>query len=209
MKRIAVMLSGRGSNFAALLRAIDEEGLPGRVVLVISNRPEAGGLALAAQRGISAAVIRKKDFDSEEAFDLANLQALQEAQVDLVVLAGYLSVVGQHTVDAYPNAIVNVHPALLPSFGGAGYYGHHVHEAVLAAGCKVSGATVHFVTAEVDGGPIIAQGTVPVLDEDDAQSLAARVLVQEHRLLPAAVGAVLRGELSIQGNRVFGYPICE
>lgn len=205
MKRIAVMLSGRGSNFAALLRAIDKGTVPGQVVLVVSNRSDAGGLDLAKERGIPSKVIQKRDFENPEDFDRANLRVLQEASVDMVVLAGYLSLIGPHTVAAFPEAIVNVHPALLPSFGGPGYYGHHVHEAVLKAGCKLSGATVHFVTDGVDEGPIIAQGAVPVLDEDSAESLAARVLAQEHRLLPAAVGATLRGELSIKEGRVFGF----
>lgn len=205
MSRIAVMLSGRGSNFASLLRAMDAGDVPGEVAVVISSRKDAGGLDLAGARDIPTAVIRKRDFADQDAFDQANLRALQEKSVDMVVLAGYLSVVGPRTVETFPNAIINVHPALLPSFGGSGYYGRHVHEAVLKAGCKLSGATVHFVNTGVDEGPIIAQAAVPVLDEDDADSLAARVLVQEHRLLPAAVGAALRGELRVEGGRVFGF----
>lgn len=205
MSRIAVMLSGRGSNFASLLRRIDAGDVPGEVTLVISNRKDAGGLDMARERGIPTAVIRKKDFPDLDAFDRANLAALRERNVDMVVLAGYLSVVGPRTVEAFPNAIINVHPALLPSFGGPGYYGHHVHEAVIKAGCKLSGATVHFVNAGVDEGPIIAQAAVPVRDGDDAESLAARVLVQEHRLLPAAVGAALRGELRVENGRVYGF----
>lgn len=203
---VAVMLSGRGSNFAAVLAAMDRGEIAGHVALVIASREDAGGLEIARERGIPTEVIRKKDFPDADAFDRANLAALKGGGAVLVVLAGYLSTVGPRTVAAYPNAIINVHPALLPAFGGSGCYGHHVHEAVLAAGCKVSGATVHFVTAELDAGPIIAQGAVPVLDDDDPASLAARVLAQEHRLLPMAVAAALGGELRLEGNRVLGFP---
>lgn len=201
---IAVMLSGRGSNFSALLDAMDAGDIDAQVVLVISDRSDAGGLDIARARGIDTAVIGRREAASPEAFDRANKQALIASGAKLVVLAGYLSVVRSETIRAYPHAILNIHPALLPSFGGAGYYGRHVHEAVLAAGCKLSGATVHFVTEEVDAGPIVDQAAVPVYDDDTAATLAARVLVQEHRLLPRAVAAFAAGRLRVKENIVHG-----
>ena len=197
----AVLLSGRGSNFAALLAAIDQGEVDAHIVLVVADR-EAAGLDLAAARGIPTAIIRRKDFASLADFDAANLAALHQSGAQLVVLAGYLSIVGPALVAAYPHAIINVHPALLPSFGGPGYYGHHVHQAVLDAGCKLSGATVHFVSEQVDAGPIIAQAAVPVCDDDDASALAARVLQQEHLLLPQAVGWFAAGRIAVEGRRV-------
>jgi phosphoribosylglycinamide formyltransferase-1 len=177
---VAVVVSGRGSNLAALLRALGNDA-PARVVLVLSNRADAGGLVIAKRVGISA-----HRFD--ESADAAEwLRLLAEHQVQLVVLAGYLKRVPVPVVDAYRGRIINIHPALLPRHGGPGMYGHRVHEAVLAAGDTHSGATVHLVTGEYDEGPILGQAPVPVLAGDTAATLAARVLEVEHKLLPAAV----------------------
>lgn len=178
--RIAVAVSGRGSNLEALLHAL-EPGAPAEVVLVVSDRAEAAGLMLARTRGIAAVVLADPD-DAHEW-----LRSLGRQQTDLVVLAGYLKLVPAPVIEAYRGRIINIHPALLPAFGGKGMYGHRVHEAVLASGARESGASVHLVDEVYDRGPVLAQARVPVLPGDDAERLAARVLEAEHRLLPAAV----------------------
>jgi formyltetrahydrofolate-dependent phosphoribosylglycinamide formyltransferase len=181
--RVATVISGRGSNLEALLRAARGVA-PARVVLVISNRADAGGLSLARDYGIPVHVLK----DPADAFEWTSV--LNAAQVDLVVLAGFLKQVPGAVVNAWKGRIINVHPALLPRFGGPGMYGRRVHEAVLAAGETTSGATVHLVTEEYDRGEILAQGTVPVMPDDTAETLAARVLAVEHKLLPAVVLAM-------------------
>lgn len=183
--RVAVCVSGRGSNLGALLEALGPDA-PARVVLVLSNRADAGGLELAKARGVPVAV-----FDDHRSGDewLARLDA---AGVDLVVLAGYLKLVPGPVVARYHGRIVNIHPALLPDFGGAGMYGRRVHEAVLASGARESGATVHVVDEEYDRGAILAQARVPVQPGDTPERLAERVLAAEHRLLPAVVLAAAR-----------------
>lgn len=191
-KRIAVLCSGGGSNLQAILDAIDAGEIPGRVVLVLSNRKSAYALERARVKGIEARFLSRKEHG--ERYDDVLLEALQAANADLVVLAGYLSIVGPQVVAAYRGRMLNIHPALLPDFGGPGMYGHHVHEAVLASGAKKSGATVHLVDEEADHGPIVAQRQVPVLPGDTPESLAARVLLEEHILLPACVKAFCEGE---------------
>jgi phosphoribosylglycinamide formyltransferase-1 len=183
--RVATVVSGRGSNLAALLHALGAEG-PARVVLVVSNRADAGGLSVAAQHAVPTHVLN----DSADPAEWCRV--LREAAVDLVVLAGYLKRVPAEVVSAYRGRILNIHPALLPRHGGPGMYGRRVHEAVLAAGDPESGATVHLVTDEYDRGPILGQARVPVLPTDTADTLAQRVLEVEHRLLPAAVLAAAR-----------------
>jgi formyltetrahydrofolate-dependent phosphoribosylglycinamide formyltransferase len=178
--RVAVAASGRGSNLEALLRALTGRA-PARVVLVLSNRQEAGALALARRYAVPAEVL------SDPADAAEWLARLGRHRVDLVVLAGYLKLVPPGVIARYRHRIVNVHPALLPAFGGRGMYGHHVHEAVLASGARESGATVHLVDEEYDRGAILARGRVPVLSGDTPETLAARVLEVEHRLLPAVV----------------------
>jgi formyltetrahydrofolate-dependent phosphoribosylglycinamide formyltransferase len=178
--RIAVAISGRGSNLAALLAALPT-GAPAQVVLVLSNRADAGGLEIARQHNIPTLVLT----DSADA--AAWLDALTRYRIDLVVLAGYLKLVPAAVVHRYQGRMINIHPALLPAFGGPGMYGHRVHEAVLAIGATVSGATVHLVDEVYDRGPILAQARVPVLAGDTAETLARRVLELEHRLLPAVV----------------------
>jgi phosphoribosylglycinamide formyltransferase 1 len=178
--RLAVAISGRGSNLAALLAALPA-GSPAEVALVLSNRPAAGGLDIARQHSLPTIVL------ADPADATAWLDALSEHRIDLVVLAGYLKLVPPAVVHRYRGRIINIHPALLPAFGGPGMYGHRVHEAVLALGAAVSGATVHLVDEVYDRGPILAQARVPVLAGDTPEMLAERVLELEHRLLPAVV----------------------
>jgi formyltetrahydrofolate-dependent phosphoribosylglycinamide formyltransferase len=178
--RIAVAISGRGSNLEALLRAL-QAGAPAQVVLVVSDRTEAAGLAHAKRRDISARVLE----DPTDA--TAWLQLLRDHQIDLVVLAGYLRLVPALVVAAYRGRIINTHPSLLPAFGGKGMYGERVHQAVLDSGARETGVTIHLVDEAYDRGAVLAQSRVPVLRDDTAERLAARVLEVEHRLLPAAV----------------------
>ena len=178
--RIAVAVSGRGSNLEALLRALGSDA-PARVVLVLSDRADASALERAAARSLPGEVL------ADPASGAEWLAALERHRVDLLVLAGYLRLVPAGVVARYRGRILNVHPALLPSFGGKGMYGHRVHEAVLASGARESGATVHLVDEVYDRGAVLAQARVPVLPDDDADRLAARVLEAEHRLLPAVV----------------------
>jgi len=186
--RVAAAVSGRGSNLAALLHALGD-GAPAQVVLVLSNRAGAGGVELARRHGIPVHLLNDiADPDEWRA-------ALEAARVDLVVLAGYLKQVPAAVVRAWRGRIINVHPALLPKHGGPGMYGRRVHEAVLAAGEPTSGATVHLVSEEYDQGEILAQGTVAVLPDDTPDTLAARVLAVEHKLLPATVMAMARAGL--------------
>jgi phosphoribosylglycinamide formyltransferase-1 len=190
---IAVLASGRGSNLQALLDALAAPAAPGRVALVVANRPDAGALERARAAGIPTLVTAADGQDAE-----GLLAALRDAGSQLVVLAGWLRKVPGAVVAAFTGRILNVHPALLPAFGGPGMYGHHVHEAVLRSGARLSGATVHLVDDQYDHGTIIAQWPVPVRPGDTADSLAARVLAIEHRLLPAAVLAACR---AVAGGR--------
>jgi formyltetrahydrofolate-dependent phosphoribosylglycinamide formyltransferase len=185
MMRVAVLASGGGTNLQALLDTC-QGSAPARVVVAISNKATAGALERARKAGVAAEVLDDPS-DGEKIIGL-----LRSYDTELVVLAGYLKLVPEVVVQAYENRMLNIHPALLPSFGGPGMYGHHVHEAVLASGATVSGPTVHIVTAEYDRGPIVAQWPVPVGADDTPDTLAARVLEVEHQLLPAVVLAAAR-----------------
>ncbi|HEY2806209.1 MAG TPA: phosphoribosylglycinamide formyltransferase [Gemmatimonadales bacterium] len=185
--QIAVLASGRGSNLQALLDALDTGDAPGSVALVISNREDAGALDLARGRNIAAATIGRDGTDAP-----ALISLLRTHDIGLVVLAGYLKRVPDAVVIAWRGRVLNIHPALLPAFGGAGMYGRRVHEAVLASGVRLTGATVHVVDEQYDHGPIVAQWPVPVRHGDTPEALAARVLALEHQLLPAAVKAACR-----------------
>jgi phosphoribosylglycinamide formyltransferase 1 len=196
-RRLGILLSGRGSNFVAILEAIRAGRLDATIALVISNRAAAAGLAHAAAAGIPTAVVAPRDHASREACDLAMVDLLRAHGVSLVCLAGYMRLVTPALVDAFPNAILNIHPSLLPAFPGLDAQ----HQA-WAHGVRVSGATVHFVTAGLDDGPIVMQTAVPVEDGDTAESLSARILVEEHRLYPAAIGRVLAGGWRLDGRRV-------
>lgn len=191
MAGVVVLISGRGSNMQALVEA----GLPVRAVL--SNRPEAAGLAFARERGIATAVVDHRQYSSREAFDQALVAAIDAFTPGLVALAGFMRVLGAGFAQRYANALMNIHPSLLPAFPGL-----HTHARALSAGVKVHGATVHFVTPELDAGPIVIQAVVPVHAVDDETTLAARVLVQEHVIYPQAVRWFLDGRLSLREGRV-------
>jgi phosphoribosylglycinamide formyltransferase-1 len=196
MKMIGVLISGRGSNLQALIDAIDEGRLPARIAIVISNRADAGGLDRARAAGIETKVLDHRTFPTRDAFDRVLASELRSRQVSLVCLAGFMRLVGAPLLDAFPNAILNVHPSLLPAFPGV-----ESQRQALDYGVKVAGATVHLVTAELDGGPIVLQSAVPVRDDDTAETLAARILIEEHRIYPEAAGIVLGGGWTIEGRR--------
>ncbi|MEN9888086.1 MAG: hypothetical protein RL559_123 [Pseudomonadota bacterium] len=191
MKNIVILISGSGSNMAAIVRrAHDErwvERLGARVAAVVSNKADAKGLAFAQQQGIATAVIDHKAYDSREAFDAALAQEIDRHAPVLVVLAGFMRILTPGFVQHYAGRLLNIHPSLLPAFPGL-----HTHQRAIDAGCQFAGATVHQVTAELDHGPILAQAVVPVLPDDTADTLAARVLTQEHRIYPQAVAEFLR-----------------
>jgi len=198
-KRVAVLVSGGGSNLQSLLDGATEAV---EYALVLSNKPDAFALRRAAAAGVPTAVVRFEDFPDRADFTEEIVRRLQAGEMDLVCLAGFNRILSPAFTEAYPFRVMNVHPALLPAFGGVGMYGHHVHEAVLASGARFSGATVHFVTSETDRGPIIIQDVVPVLDDDTPETLAARALEAEHRIYPEAVRLYAEDRLSIKGNRV-------
>lgn len=204
MKRIAVLVSGGGTNLQALIDAQSRgEIVGGKITAVISTKEGAFALERAAKAGIAGYVIPRKAYHSNQAITVALVEKLQELQIDLVVLAGCMVIFTEELVKAYPNAVINVHPALIPSFCGEGCYGLHVHEMALAYGVKLSGATVHFVTEECDGGPIIAQGAVPVLEGDTPETLQRRIMEQaEWKLLPQAVSLFCQDRLKVVGRTV-------
>ena len=202
--KIAVLVSGGGTNLQALIDA-QATGMfgDGRITAVISTKAGAYALERAAKAGIPGYVIPRKDYASNQAITVALVEKLRELQIDLVVLAGCMVIFTEELVQAFPNAIMNVHPALIPSFCGEGYYGLHVHEKALEYGVKLSGATVHFVTEECDGGPIIAQQAVPVLNGDTPEILQKRIMEQaEWKILPEAVALFCQGRLSVEGRTV-------
>ena len=191
MKNIVILISGGGSNMAAIVRTAQRDDWAGalgaRIAGVISNQPGAGGLELAAGHGIATAVIDHKEFADRETFDTALAAAIDRHQPALVVLAGFMRILTPAFVDRYAGRLVNIHPSLLPSFPGL-----HTHQRAIDAGCRIAGATVHQVTSKLDHGPILEQAVVPLRPGDTAQSLAARVLTQEHQIYPRAVAALLR-----------------
>lgn len=193
---IGVLISGRGSNLQALIDAIDEGRLPARIAIVISNRADAGGLDRARAAGIETLVVDHRIFPTRDAFDRVLANELRSRQVSLVCLAGFMRLVGAPLLDAFSNTILNVHPSLLPAFPGV-----ESQRQALDHGVKVAGATVHLVTAELDGGPIVLQSAVPVRDDDTAETLAARILIEEHRIYPEAARIVLGGGWTIEGRR--------
>ena len=203
-KRIAVLVSGGGTNLQALIDAQGREELgSGQIVAVISSKQGAFALERAAKAGIAGYVLPRKDFDSNRAMTIALVDMLRKLQIDLVVLAGCMIIFTEELVNAYPNAIMNVHPALIPSFCGEGYYGLRVHEEALRYGVKLTGATVHFVSEECDGGPIIAQKAVQILPDDTAEILQRRVMEEaEWKLLPQAVSLFCQDRLRVNGRIV-------
>ena len=204
MKRIAVLVSGGGTNLQALIDAQGRGELGGgEIAAVISSKAGAYALERAAKANIPGYVLPRKEFESNQAMTIALVEMLKDMNIDLVVLAGCMIIFTQELVDAYPNAIMNVHPALIPSFCGQGYYGLHVHEEALAYGVKLSGATVHFVSAECDGGPIIAQKSVAVRADDTPETLQKRIMEEaEWKLLPEAVRLFCEDKLTVEGRTV-------
>ena len=204
MKRIAVLVSGGGTNLQALIDAKAAGKIPeGEFAAVVASSPDAYALQRAEKAGIPTYVINRKDYGSNQELTIALTALLQEQKIDLIVLAGFMYILTGELVNAYPNAILNVHPALIPSFCGEGCYGLHVHEKALAYGVKVSGATVHFVSEECDGGPIILQKAVNVEERDTPEVLQRRIMEQaEWIILPKAVDLFCRDKLSVEGRRV-------
>jgi len=200
---IGVFASGRGSNFQAILNAIQEGLLPARVVLVLSNKGDAGALEIARAYSLTAVHLSRKQFPDESSFAEAMLDVLKKHDVQIVALAGYLKKIPLNVVREYRNHILNIHPALLPSFGGAGMYGHYVHEAVLASGAKLSGATVHLVDEEYDRGPIVLQKAVAVEALDTPETLAEKVLKIEHEIYPLALKAFAEHRVTINERSVW------
>lgn len=204
MKHIAVLVSGGGTNLQAL---IDAQGggeiVNGSITAVISSSPEAYALERAKQAGIPGYVLARQDYPSNRAMTVALVDKLRQLDIQLVVLAGFMTILTEEMVRAFPNAILNIHPALIPSFAGPGCYGLHVHEKALAYGVKLSGATVHFVSPECDGGPIVLQKAVEVLPDDTPEVLQRRIMEQcEWKLLPRAVSLFCQGLLKVEGRLV-------
>jgi phosphoribosylglycinamide formyltransferase-1 len=195
--RVAILISGRGSNMVALAEAARREGYPAEIVLVLANDPLAEGLARAASLGLPTRAIDHRGFPDRATFDAAIDAALREAEVDLVCLAGFMRILTPAFVEGWAGRMLNIHPSLLPLFKGT-----HTHAQALAAGVRLHGCTVHFVVPELDAGPIVAQAAVPVCDGDDPDSLAARVIVQERWLYPAALALVASGSARLEGGRV-------
>jgi len=197
MKNIVILISGRGSNMEAIVDTCASEQWPARIAAVISNKASAGGLQFAASRGIPTAVVDHKAFDTREAFDAELARVIDGYQPDLVVLAGFMRILTEGFVRHFEGRMLNIHPSLLPAFPGL-----YTHERAIEAGCKLAGATVHFVTPDLDHGPIVAQAAVPVLADDTEASLSARVLKQEHVIYPRAVRWFVEDALTLDQNRV-------
>jgi phosphoribosylglycinamide formyltransferase 1 len=195
-RRLGVLISGRGSNLQSMVDAIRRGELHADIAVVISNRPDAAGLLRAREAGLETRCLSQKDFPSRDAYDAAVAAELRSRQVDLVCLAGFMRLIGRPLLDAFPERILNIHPSLLPAFPGL-----DAQQQALDYGVRVSGATVHLVTAELDGGPIVLQAAVAVLPGDTVESLSARILVEEHKLYPRAVSLVLDGHWKVVGRR--------
>jgi len=197
LTRITVLISGRGSNLAALIEAANAGTIDGAVTHVISNRPDAGGLAHAQRNGIATTVVDHRAFATRDEFDAALADAIDASEPELIVLAGFMRILGAAFVQRYAGRMLNIHPSLLPAYPGTGTHGRALADRATRHGC-----TVHLVTPDVDGGPIVAQSEVPVLSGDDPATLAARVLDAEHRLLPQVVGWFCAGRIDVDGDRV-------
>jgi phosphoribosylglycinamide formyltransferase-1 len=199
--RLAVLISGRGSNLQAIHRAIMDRRLAADIAIVIANRPEASGLVWARDAGLETVCLDHRQFRDRQAYDRALAAALEARGVDLVCLAGFMRLLGDPVISAYPHRILNIHPSLLPAFPGL-----DAQRQALEHGVKVTGATVHFVTPELDAGPIVRQAAVPVRDDDTVESLSARILVEEHRIYPEAIGIVLGGRYTFHARRFVPLP---
>lgn len=194
--RIAILISGRGSNLQSIVDAIADGSLPATIAVVVSNRVDAPGLRRAREAGIEALWLNPRDYADRDAYDRAIVSILQARDVGLVCLAGFMRLVGAPLLDAFPHRILNIHPSLLPSFPGL-----EAQRQALDHGVKVTGATVHLVDKDLDAGPIVLQATVPVYDDDSVETLSARILVEEHRIYPQAIGVVLAGRWRLAGRR--------
>ncbi len=197
MKSIVILISGRGSNMRSLVQACAAQAWPARIAAVVSNRPDAAGLEFARECGIATRIVDHREFATREAFDAALAETIANYAPDILALAGFMRILGADFVRRFAGRIVNIHPSLLPAFPGL-----HTHQRALQAGCKVAGATVHFVTHEVDHGPIIAQAVVPVWPDDTEATLAQRVLAREHVIYPMALAWLVRDALSIENGSV-------
>lgn len=208
MVKIAVLVSGGGTNLQALIDAQNRGEIPGgEITAVIASKPGVYALERAKAAGIPSYVVARKDYPSAQAMTVALVEQLRALDIGLVVLAGFMTIITEEMVRAYPNAILNIHPALIPSFCGQGYYGLHVHEKALEYGVKVSGATVHFVSEECDAGPIVLQKAVPVEEGDTPEMLQRRIMEQaEWVILPQAVAMFCQGRLQVEGRRVHILP---
>ena len=194
---LGVLCSGRGTNLQSIMAAVDSGQIPAPVGVVLADKPDAKALERADKAGIPHFCVDRKQYADKQAFEEALVEKLRAHGVTLVILAGFMRILSPYFVHEFPGRILNIHPSLLPSFGGA-----HAHRDVLAYGVKVSGCTIHFVDEGMDSGPIILQTAVPVLDDDDEDALAARVLEQEHKLYPRAISLLLNGKLKIEGRKV-------
>lgn len=202
MLKIAVLISGNGTNLQSIIDSIENEEIDGEIVIVISNKKDAYGLNRAKNHNIENIHLDKNDYETNEAYDEELINILEERNVDLVVLAGYLKVLSKNFIRAFRNKVINIHPSLIPSFCGKGYYGEKVHQGVLDYGVKYTGATVHFVDEGTDTGPIIMQGIVPVEDFDDVNSLQSRVLEKEHSLLVETIKKISEDKVELEGRKV-------
>lgn len=200
-RRLGVLISGRGSNLQSIIDSVAAGALDATVAVVISNRAEAGGLVRAGEAGIPALFLNPREYAGRNDYDQAIAETLRAHDVGLVCLAGFMRLVGPRLLDAYPNRVLNIHPSLLPSFPGL-----EAQRQALSYGVRVSGVTVHFVNAELDAGPIVAQAAVPVQEDDSVESLSARILAEEHRIYPEAIRRVLLGEWTLDGRRVVARP---
>lgn len=200
--RIAVLASGEGTNLQAIMDSCPGREIPGEVVVVVSNKPGAHALWRARRAGVPAILLDHREFPTREPFETRLAETLRAYSVDLVCLAGWLRILGPAFVRQFAGRIMNIHPSLLPLFGGRGMYGERVHEAVLSAGMKISGCTVHFVDETPDGGPIILQAVARVQEDDTPASLGARIAEEEHRLYPLAIRLFAEGRLLIEGRKV-------
>ena len=203
--RIAVLVSGGGTNLQALIDAEHRGELGnGKISLVIASKPDVYALERAKQNDIKSIVLSRKEYDSIAAYSKALADTMEAAEIDLVVLAGFLTIIDEQVYERFPNRILNVHPALIPSFCGKGFYGLHVHEAALEKGVRVSGATVHIVTPECDAGPIVLQKAVAVMQDDTPETLQKRIMVEaEWKILPEAVRLFCDGKITVENNKVY------
>lgn len=195
-RRLGVLISGRGSNLQSILDAISQGRLDAQIAIVVSNRDDAAGLRRASEAGIETICLRPPDFPGRDAYDSAIAGILEARGVDLVCLAGFMRLVGPQMLEAFPNRMLNIHPSLLPAFPGL-----HAQRQALDYGVRLTGATVHLVTSDLDGGPIVLQVAVPVLEDDTVETLSSRILVEEHRIYPEAIQMLLDGDWSVRGRR--------